>query len=154
MFRYIEALFMLYKKQTVLLVGIMRENIDRWIPDSIMQVPVSLDSGFFRCEFVVSTALNDELIVSATTHWVAVFWATTSMDPWSWPVFWFCFFSGVSPTAITPVILLCCFLINKYNKAYQTGFNLQWTYDRKCLLVPLWWLCVDCVSCDVLRCCR
>lgn len=35
---------------------------------SLMQLPVSLDAVFFLSESVFSTVLNDDLIVSATTH--------------------------------------------------------------------------------------
>lgn len=69
---------------------------------SVIYSPVDLDSGFFLCEFVSWTVLSDELIVSATKHWVVVIWAA-GLDPRTGPKFWLCFFSGVSPTAVTPV---------------------------------------------------
>lgn len=143
-----------------------KKKTDRCIPKSIMQLPVGLDSGFFLCEAVFSTVLNEELIVSATMHWVVVFRDATGLDPRSWLLLWFCLFSGVSPTAVTPVPLHNSVLINKYNYTHQTGFLDQtdkwkvWTTftHNRCvsvwLSVPLWWLCVNCIRCDVLRCCR
>lgn len=80
----------------------------------VVQVPVRLDSGLLLCRFTCSTVLYDELIVSATTHWVASFWAV-SLDPLGWLASRFCFFSGVSPTATAPLTLLCCVLIKNYN---------------------------------------
>lgn len=96
----------------------------RCIFNSIMQLPVGLDSGFFLWEYVSSTVLNDTLIVSATMHWLAVFGAT-GLDPRSWLVFWFCFFSGVSPTDVTPVTLLSSVLMNKIQTLDTEFYNKQ-----------------------------
>lgn len=132
-------------------IGIRREK-DPCVPNSFMQLPVALDSGFLLCESVFSTVLNNELIVSATMHWVAVFWAT-GLDPRSWLA---CLFSGVSPTAVTPVTSHSSVLVNKTNRRMQSldNFNTWWTHVCERLSVPLWLLCVNCIRCDVLRCRR
>lgn len=83
-----------------------------------MQLPLGLDSGFFLSEAVFSTVLSDDLIVSATMHWV-VFWA--ALDPQSWLMFWFCFLSGVSPTDICSVPFNTSVLLNNNNYTHQTG---------------------------------
>lgn len=95
-----------------------RKKEAHWGPNLIMQLPDGLGSGFFLCESVFCTVLHDALIVSATSRWVSVFWAAC-LGPWCRLAFWFCFFSGVSPTAVTPVTVLCWSLVNKHNLTHQ-----------------------------------
>lgn len=62
------------KKKASTRIGLVLESIsgetrtDMSIANSFMQLPGSLDSGFFLWEYVFSTVLNDGLIVSATMH--------------------------------------------------------------------------------------
>lgn len=100
-------------------------------------IPVTLDSRFFHCESVLWTVLSDELIVSATMNWEDVF-STLTLISW-WLVLPFCFFSGVSPTAVRPVTSHSCGLADTDTQSYtrQAGY-LQWAS-----LSQDWCVCVS-----------